>query len=100
MRQATGKTVERPAEAQQAAKVRTGTYTERNGTTSASPAQPQGNARRPYGKTVENPYGRYTSGGEDDAEYTASFKPEERRINNGNSRRRRNGGTGDGETHS
>ena len=96
----TAPTTGQAANAQQAAKVRTGTYTEKNGTTSTKPAAPTsgtGTSGKPYGKTVENPYSRYTSNGsEEDASYTASFKPEEGRKN-GNSRRRRNGGGGNGE---
>ena len=94
--QAAGKTSEQPASAQQAAKVRTGTYTEKNGTTAVRPSATQNTTGKPYGKTVENPYGRYTSGGEDDAAYTASFKPEEKQT--GNTRRRRGGESGEDDT--
>ena len=69
--------------AQQAAKVRTNTA--RSGVTN-----------KPYSRNVENPYGRYTSGGEEDASYTASFKPDESKKT-GSSPRRRNNGTGDRE---
>jgi hypothetical protein len=95
--QAAGKPAERPASVQQAARVRTGTYTEKNGTTAARPAGTQGGNGKPYGRTVENPYGRYTSGGEEDAAYTASFKPEESRKNGNTANRRRRGETSRGE---
>ena len=85
-----------PVSAQQAAKVRTGTYTEKNGATASKPAGTAGSTGKPYSKTMENPYGRYTSSGEEDATYTASFKPGENRKTNGS--RRRSGGTGNGET--
>ena len=69
-----------PVSAQQAAKVRTGTYSGKNNTVTPRPSQSGVNAQnasKPYGKNVENPYARYTSGtGEEDATYTASFKPE------------------------
>ena len=89
-KQTAGKTNGQPVSAQQAAKVRTGTYTEKNGTTAVKPSTTQNGTGKPYGKTVENPYARYTSGGDEDAAYTASFKPEESREK-GNSRRRRSG---------
>lgn len=67
--------------AQNAAKVRTGTYTDKAGTAKPRPTATGTGAdqavRKPYGKNVENPYGRYTSSSaEDDDSYTASFKPE------------------------
>ena len=96
---AAGRTAEQPATVQQAAKVRTGTYAEKNGTTSAKPAGSSAGTGKPYGKTVENPYGRYTSGGEEDAAYTASFKPEESRKT-GNTNRRRNNRNGNGASQS
>ena len=63
-----------PASAQNAAKVRTGNYTNNGSTTTtAKPAQTDTTARR----VVENPYGRYSKAStEEDATYTASFKPE------------------------
>ena len=82
----TGTTAQTQAQtpsAQQAAKVRTNTAR-------------QGGANKPYSRNVENPYGRYTSGGEDDASYTASFKPDESKKT-GSSPRRRNSGNGEGK---
>ena len=73
---AAGETAATPA--QNAARVRTGTYTNQNGTVTPKPADSAQSAPKTYGKTTENPYARYTSnGGEEDAKYTASFKPEE-----------------------
>jgi hypothetical protein len=88
-----GTAVKQPASAQQAARVRTGTYTEKNGTTSVKPASQadSGTMRKPYSRNVENPYARYTSGSEEDASYTASFKPDESRRS-GNTHRRRTAG--------
>ena len=99
----TAGTVQKPAGAQQAARVRTGTYTEKNGTTASRPAGQTGSSNdRPYRKTVENPYGRYTTAGEEDATYTASFKPEESRNKTAGPRRRsdanRSGRDGESET--
>ena len=67
-----------PASAQNAARVRTGNYSSRGNTTTAKPSQTDTTARKAYGSNVENPYGRYsaTSSTEEDATYTASFKPE------------------------
>jgi hypothetical protein len=67
-----------PATAQNAARVRTGNYSSRGNTTTAKPSQTDTTARKAYGSNVENPYGRYsaTSSTEEDATYTASFKPE------------------------
>ena len=82
----TGTTAQTQAQipsAQQATKVRTNTAR-------------QGGANKPYSRNVENPYGRYTSGGEDDASYTASFKPDESKKT-GSSPRRRNSGNGEGK---
>ena len=85
-----GTKTEQPASVQQAAKVRA---------PASRSSQTGGNSStaKPYSRTVENPYGRYTSGGEEDASYTASFKPDESRTS-GNNRRRRNGGSGNGDT--
>ena len=88
---AAGTKTEQTASVQQAAKVRT------PNTRSTSQTSRNSNNAKPYSKTVENPYGRYTSGGEEDASYTASFKPDESKTG-GTSRRRRNGGTGNGDT--
>ena len=77
-----------PQQAQSAARVRTGTYTDQNGTVAPKPGTGSGSgtdSSRQYGKTMENPYSRYTSGTEEDHTYTASFKPEE----NGSSAPRR-----------
>ena len=83
-----GTKTEQPASVQQAAKVRT--------PASRASSQTGGNNNaKPYSKTVENPYGRYTSGGEEDASYTASFKPDESKTS-GSNRRRRTGGNGNG----
>ena len=71
--QTTGKQQGQPASAQNAAKVRTGNYTNSGSTTTAKPAQTDTAAR----KVVENPYGRYSKAStEEDATYTASFKPD------------------------
>ncbi|MBO7661978.1 MAG: hypothetical protein J6U01_01245, partial [Clostridia bacterium] len=72
---ASGETAAVPA--QNAARVRTGTYTNQNGTVAPKPSESAESAPKAYGKTTENPYARYTSSGEEDAKYTASFKPEE-----------------------
>ena len=69
-----------PVSAQNAAKVRTGTYTDKPGSVrpKATPteAAPERNARKPYSTGSGNPYGRYTSSdNEENATYTASFKP-------------------------
>ena len=67
-----------PVPAQNAARVRTGSYTG-NGATKpkATPSTPSGEqSPRPSGNASKNPYGRYSaSDGEEDATYTASFKP-------------------------
>jgi len=71
--QTTGKQQGQPASAQNAAKVRTGNYTNSGSTTTAKPAQTDTAAR----KVVENPYGRYSKAStEEDVTYTASFKPD------------------------
>ena len=44
------------------------------------------NGRKPYGKTMENPYARYTSGTEEDSAYTASYKPADRETETGSAR--------------
>ena len=81
-----------PPSAQQAARVRTGTYTEKGGYTQPKPASDTQQAGKPYSRNVENPYGRYTtSGDKGDSSYTASFKPEEN-PNQGSARRRNNQG--------
>ncbi len=83
-----------PPSAQQAARVRTGTYTEKGGYTQPNPASEVPSSQqsgKPYSRNVENPYGRYTSGKNEDPSYTASFKPEENRSQ-GNARRRNNQG--------
>ena len=49
---------------------------EKNGVVSAQSAlRSKANARKAYGKPMENPYARYSAGGEEDASYTASFRP-------------------------
>ena len=69
-----------PTSAQNVSKVRTGNYTESAGssTPKATPATPS-NGQSPvqsYGSGQRNPYGRYTSSDtEEEASYTASFKP-------------------------
>ena len=82
-----------PGSAQQAARIRNGIYTGSSGTavpkTGGSIAGGQASAK-PYSRNVDNPYGRYTSGAEEDADYTASFKPEGSRETSTVSRRRRN----------
>jgi hypothetical protein len=79
--------------AQSAARVRTGSYTEQNGSTRPRPAAGANTtgaqSQKPYGKPMDNPYGRYTSDAEEDATYTASFKPSSRE-NSSSPRRRRN----------
>ena len=68
-----------PASAQNAAKVRTGNYTEGTGTAKpkATPSRTAGGQNaKTYGTGSRNPYGRYSkSGADEDASYTASFKP-------------------------
>ena len=68
-----------PVSAQNAARVRTGNYTG-TGTTKpkATPSTPSGGQRSgSYKGGASNPYGRYSaSDGEEDATYTASFKPD------------------------
>ena len=68
-----------PVSAQNAAKVRTGSYTGGQGTAKpkATPSRPSaGQGAKPYGTGSKNPYGRYSaSEAEEDASYTASFKP-------------------------
>ena len=82
-----------PGSAQQAARIRNGIYTGSSGTAvpkaGGSIAGGQASAK-PYSRNVDNPYGRYTSGAEEDADYTASFKPEGSRETSTVSRRRRN----------
>ncbi len=75
--------------AQNGARVRTGNYTENAGSAKpkATPTRPSGgqSTGQPYGNSPKNPYGRYTSSDtEEEASYTASFKP-----NAGNSGMRR-----------
>ena len=83
-----------PVSAQSSAKVRTGTYSGKNGAVTAKPSQGNSNfqnASKPYQKNVENPYARYTSGStEEDATYTASFKPENSPQESSSFRRRSN----------
>ena len=78
------------APANNAAKVRTGTYADRNGTPAPKPGGTTDGpaARKPYGNTIENPYARYTSDGEEDRNYTASFRPDESRTGEEAGRRR------------
>ena len=66
--------------AQNAARVRTGTYTESAGSakpkaTPSTPSGTQGNGKA-YRTGSKNPYGRYSSSeADEDSSYTASFKP-------------------------
>ena len=88
--------------AQQAARIRTGTAAGSSGTMVSKPAARTSGGTgsttgKPYSRTVENPYGRYTTGSEEDSSYTASFKPGENRKPS-TTHRRRNGGSGDGES--
>ena len=80
---AAGKNAAEPAapSAQQAARFRT--TAGRIGTTGGNGQS----AGKPYSKNVENPYGRYTSSGEEDSEYTASFKPEQKKPSSGRRRK-------------
>ena len=68
-----------PASAQSAARVRTGNYTSSTGATrpKATQAAPgNGQAGKAYRSGNKNPYRRYSaSEGEEDSNYTASFKP-------------------------
>ena len=79
----------KPASAQNAAKVRTGTYTG-TGSSARPKATPTASSGRQgsgkaYGKGSTNPYRRYTtSGSEEEASYTASFKPEAEEKVHGN----------------
>ena len=63
--------------AQNAARVRTGSYTGSTGKPKATPSVPSGEKNaRTYRTGSGNPYGRYSaSDTEGDATYTASFKP-------------------------
>ncbi|MBP5726556.1 MAG: SH3 domain-containing protein [Clostridia bacterium] len=69
------------ASAQNAARVRTGSYTGSAGgakprVTPTTPASGTNNGKT-YGTGTKNPYGRYTrSGSDEESAYTASFKPE------------------------
>ena len=67
-----------PVSAQNAARIRTGSYTG-TGTAKpkATPSTPSGTqSGRTYGAGSKNPYGRYSASDTDeDASYTASFKP-------------------------
>ena len=70
----------RPDSAQNSSKVRTGTYTESAGSArpKATPTTPSGskNSGKTYRTGQKNPYARYSaSETEEDATYTASFKP-------------------------
>ena len=60
---------------------KTGTYTERNGSGAVRPVSAEekeaASVRKNYGSPIENPYARYTTDGEEDHAYTASFKPAE-----------------------
>ena len=80
-----------PWAAQQATKVRT------PGTHTGSGTGNSANAGNPYSKNVENPYARYTTGKEEDATYTASFKPQENKTSGNSRRRRNNSDIGDGD---
>ena len=77
--------------AQQAAKVRT--TSSRTGTSGNSSSA----AGKPYSRNVENPYGRYTSGREEDASYTASFKPDNSKRTGSSTRRRNSERNSDGD---
>ena len=62
---------------QQAARARTGSYTGTGGKTAPAPTGEQtGGANRAYTGSMENPYGRYVSGKNENGQYTSSFKPE------------------------
>lgn len=60
---------------------RTGNYTSQNGRPEATGSTRDSGATqpaKPYGSTVEKPYGRYsTRNDEEEAKYTATFRPEE-----------------------
>ena len=86
-------TVSRQAvSAQSASRVRTGAYAERNGGASVRPVGPEETepvqVRKPYGASMDNPYARYTSDGEEDQAYTASLKPAENGTGGTSARRR------------
>ena len=70
---------EKAVSPQQAAKARTGNYTEQNGrprvTPTGSGTAQSGNADRPYGKTIANPYARYTTKPEENRSFSASYRP-------------------------
>ena len=74
-----------------AAKVRT--TSSRTGTSGNSSSA----AGKPYSRNVENPYGRYTSGREEDASYTASFKPDNSKRTGSSTRRRNSERNSDGD---
>ena len=83
------------AKQQAASRMRTGTYTDRNGSVASRPDGEAKETAKPYGKPIENPYGRYTSGStEEENKYTASFKPEEPESAGSARRRTRTGRTG------
>ena len=81
------------ASVQQAAKIRA------PGANAGQPAGRNDTPAKPYSRNVENPYGRYTTSGEEDASYTASFKPEENRNTNVQHRRRNRNGSGTGASN-
>ena len=82
-----------PASAQNAAKVRTGNYSNKGGSTTSRPAQADPGARKANSGNTENPYGRFTSGSsEEDSSYTASFKPDAGAEKNARARRSTTGG--------
>jgi uncharacterized protein YgiM (DUF1202 family) len=86
-----------PVSAQQAARIRTGTYTGRNGTAvPVPPNTPADAAQKPYTRTAENPYGRYVSGGEQGDPAHEAYRTGEDLPGNGKApeRRRSNRGTG------
>jgi hypothetical protein len=64
--------------------VRTGSYTEKNGTAGVRPTPdaPQARTAKPYGNKIENPYARYSTKTDEDKTYTASYRPERDRDGN------------------
>ena len=74
----TGRPQQSHVSAQQAARVRTGTYTGNAGKPVPTPSAPKTTgASGNYGRSVDNPYGRYVSGSEQGTRNTGAYKPGE-----------------------
>ena len=69
------------AEKNHTVRSRTGNYTEQNGRPSAqptvtTPSQASASLRKPYGGSVENPYGRYSTHGKENDGLKDSYRPD------------------------